>query len=182
MSQAYLVDYGIQNEQSDIRVHVCPAVRRVYCYPTLDGLKIIKRGNYRLVPAFQPGWDAPTAEGYLVPPGDIPNCVELKFRDLYWNHLAFQKKESTSIKGEKAVRLVKFMLRHGFLPLPTRSQVIEDKDMQVQGTDILVKAKHLNYKDLRIQVKCDFDGGRRDLGGTGNLFLQVRESNPFGMY
>ena len=39
-------------------------------------------------------------------------------------------------------------------------------------TDLLVTAS------LRIQVKCDYRGGPRELGGSGNLFLQTHECNP----
>lgn len=183
MNQASLVDYGIHTEQSDVRVHVCPAVRRVYVYPTASGVAVVMTGKYPLRQAYQPGWPEPTAEGYLVPPEDIPNCVELKFRDLVWDALAFDRAESTTNKGDKAVRLVKLMLKHGLLPLPSVpsvSRVVEEKNMQVEGTDILVHANQLRERDVRIQVKCDFYGGRRELGGTGNLFLQVRERNPFG--
>lgn len=182
MIPASLVEYGIQTEQSDVRVHVCPVVRRVYVYPTSSGVSVIASGSYRLVPAFQPGWPEPTAMGYLVPPDDIPNCVEVKFRDLAWNALAFRRDDDPTTKGNKAVRLVKSMLKHGLLPLPAESEVVDESDMQVSGTDILVKANQLRVQDIRIQVKCDFEGGRKELGGTGNLFLQVQEINPFGYH
>src|SRR5690606_40834141 len=76
-----LVEYGTQTERSDVRAHVCPAVRCVYVYPTASGVAVVMTGNYPLRQAYQPGWPEPTAEGYLVPPEDIPNCVELKFRE-----------------------------------------------------------------------------------------------------
>ncbi|MFA7463227.1 MAG: hypothetical protein WCY59_08810 [Anaerovoracaceae bacterium] len=177
-----LFDYGIQTEKSDIRTHVCPTVRRVYVYPTESGLIIIEKGNYPLVPGFQPGYAGPTSEGYLVPPDDIPYCVELKFRDGAWDHLKFRKEESTSEKGRKAVLLVKMMLKRGLLPIPTESEIVEERDIQISGTDIFVRANSLKERDVHIQVKCDFDGGRKELGGTGNLFLQVKEINPFGLY
>ncbi len=180
MNRTSLVEYGIQTEQSDVRAHVCPAVRRVYVYPTASGLSAVSAGKYPLRPAYQPGWPEPTAEGYLVPPEDIPNCVELRFRDRAWDALAFDRGESTTAKGDKAVRLVKSMLKQGLLPLPSESQVVEEMDMQVKGTDIFVRANQLRERDVRVQVKCDFNGGRKELGGTGNLFLQARERNPFG--
>jgi len=182
MPQPSLFEYGIQTEKSDIRTHVCPVVRRVYVYPTSSGLMVIESGCYPLVPGYQPGWSEPTAEGYLVPPDDIPCCVELKFRDTVWDHLSFRKDEATSEKGRKAVRLVKMMLKRGLLPIPTESEIVEERNIQISGTDIYVKANRLREKDVHIQVKCDFDGGRKELGGTGNLFLQVREINPFGLY
>ena len=182
MPQPSLFEYGIQTEKSDIRTHVCPVVRRVYVYPTSSGLMVIESGCYPLVPGYQPGWSEPTAEGYLVPPDDIPCCVELKFRNTVWDHLNFRKDEDTSEKGRKAVRLVKMMLKRGLLPIPTESEIVEERNIQISGTDIYVKANRLREKDVHIQVKCDFDGGRKELGGTGNLFLQVREINPFGLY
>ena len=182
MNQTSLVDYGIQNEESDIRVHVCPQIRRVYVYPTNCGVEAIETNVYRRVFGYQPGWDKPTSEGYLVPPDCIKNCVELMFRELAWNALNFKEDDTTSTKGDKAVTLVKSMLKRGLLPLPTESEVIDERDMQISGTDIFVKANCLKERDIRIQVKCDFKGGRKNLGGSGNLFLQVRESNPFGHY
>ncbi len=44
------------------------------------------------------------------------------------------------------------------------------------------RGQNLRHNDLHTQVKCDFDGGRKELGGTGNLFLQVKEANPFKLY
>lgn len=182
MNHASLVDYGIQTEQSDIRVHVCPAIRRVYVYPTESGLLVIKTGKYRLAFGYQPGWEEPTAKGYLVPPEDIPHCVEVMFRNIAWDTLKFCKDDSTSVKGGKALRLVKSMLKRGMLPLPAETEIISDKDIQISGTDIIVKSNQLRQDDIRIQVKCDFEGGRKELGGTGNLFLQVKEINPLGMF
>jgi hypothetical protein len=128
----------------------------------------------------KPTW--PRAGQLFVPPEDIPNCVELKFSGIAWDHLTFAKDDRTSVKGDKAVRLVKAMLKRGLLPLPAESEVVEEQDIQVAGTDIFVRGQNLRHNDLHTQVKCDFDGGRKELGGTGNLFLQVKEANPFKLY
>jgi len=48
----------------------------------------------------------------------------------------------------------------------------EQKDVQLRGTDILVAC------NKRIQVKCDYRSGKKP-NGTGNLFLQKSERNPF---
>jgi len=181
MTQMSLVDYGIQTEESDIRVHVCPLVRRVHVYPTAFGVKAIETGKYRQTHGYQPGWDKPTALGYLVPPTEISYCLELAFRDLTWDALDIRQDETTTSKGDKAVRLVKMMLKRGMIPFPTESEIISEKDMQITGTDIFVKANFLRAKDIRIQVKCDYKGGRRELGGSGYLFLQTKEHNPFGL-
>lgn len=165
-----LIDYGIQTEDSDLRVHVCPKAKRVYCYNTKDGLAAIKAKQYRKVPVFTSG--IKTAEGFVVPPADIPQCKELQPNINGWSSY-FLIDDTTSRKGDLAVRLVKSMIKSGDLPLTLNPQEITDLDMQISGTDILVTS------NIRIQVKCDFNGGRRELGGTGNLFLQVAECNPF---
>lgn len=177
-----LVEYGIQNEGSHVRVHVCPTVRRVYVFPTECGKMAIETLKYQKKHGFQPGYEGPTAEGYPVPPEDIERCVEICLRDTSWDSISFSLDDSTEEKGNKAVKLVKAMLRNGLLPLPAEGREVKDKDMQIQGTDILIKANSLYHEEIRVQVKCDYPGGRKELGGTGNLFLQVAECNPFGLH
>ncbi len=177
-----LWEYGIQNEGSHIRVHVCPNVKRVYVYPTECGNKAIKTGEHEKTKGFQTGYSTPTSEGYLVPPEAIERCIEIYLRNTAWENIGFLCSDNTSIKGEKAVRLVKAMLKEGLLPIPAEAMTIEDKDIQIQGTDILVKANKIYHEEIKIQVKCDYPGGRKTLGGTGHLFLQTAEANPFKLY
>lgn len=175
-----LVDYGIQNERSDIRVHVCPKVRRVYTYPTSCGIEAINTGKYRKKSGYQPGVEYATAEGYLIPPLDISRCVSLELPDLVWKWANFSKAETTTIKGMKATRLVSAMLIRGMLPIPALGEEARCRDLQISGTDIYVPLGALREKPIHIQVKCDYEGGAKELGGTGNLFLQVAECNPLG--
>lgn len=173
-----LFDRGIQNEQSDIRVHVCPVAKRVYVYPTACGVRATKTGNYPLRSGHQAGVDGSTAKGYLVPPFDIEKCVSLTFRLTAWNKVGFQPDDNTSVKGEKAVQLVKGMLKQGLFPIPFLGKEVTDKDTQIDGADIIVVLGGKDRRILRLQVKCDYRGGEEEFGGTGNLFLQISERNP----
>jgi hypothetical protein len=92
--------------------------------------------------------------------------------------MVFDEAADTSDKGRKAVELVAAMIRNGLFPLPYAvGQLDSDpaKDMQINGDDIIVD---LGANRVHIQVKCDFRGGDKALGGTGNLYLQVAERNP----
>lgn len=177
-----LVDYGIQNEGSHIRAHVCPTARRVYVYPTESGVEAVKSGQYRKEPGYQEGVTAPTALGYLVPPFDLRRCVALSFNGNVWDSLDLQKGSTTTQKGNTAVRLVVQMLKGGLFPISVPAYEITDKDLQIKGADVIVKGGSITKDDIVIQVKCDFDGGEKELGGTGNLYLQVAECNPLRRY
>ena len=88
-------------------------------------------------------------------------------------HTYFNGNDTTSRKGELATRLTKKLIEMGELRLKLNPVEINDLDMQISGTDILIRA------DIKIQVKCDFNGGSKEFGGTGNLFLQIADCNPF---
>jgi len=60
-----LFDYGIHGEDSHVRVHVCPAVKRIYVYPTTKGIEAL--GNGKKAYGYQPGVDGPTAKGHRLP-------------------------------------------------------------------------------------------------------------------
>jgi len=166
-----LVSYGIQTEVSDIRVHVSVATRRAYVYPTSSGLAAVQSGKYRKRPAFT--GNIITAEGYLIPPDDIEGCKSVRIPDDVMDRLQFSEYESTTIKGEKAIEVTKELIKRGLIPITLTVQDVTDEDMQVLGADIIVKAR------LKFQVKCDWRAGPREYGGTGNLYLQVAECNPF---
>lgn len=169
-----LVDYGIQNEESDIRAHVCVNTKKVYVFPTSSGQRTIDRGIYKKVPVHTKG--ITTATGYLVPPDDIDGLEIVDIPNDWMNKVNFKLDESTTRKGNKAVAIVKGLIKHGMFPLGLESKEITDMDMQIKGLDIVID------KMPTIQVKCDYKGGHRHFGGTGNLFLQVSECNPFGQY
>ena len=80
LEERELVDYGIQNDESQFRVHICFNARNVYVYPTQEAKNFLEENkeSYRCVPAYQPGYKKPTAMGYLVPINDIPFCDEIE--------------------------------------------------------------------------------------------------------
>jgi len=175
-----LVEYGIQTEQSDLRAHVCVNARQVYVYPTKKGIEAINTGNFRKMPASQPGAAFPTAEGFLVPPNLIWGCIPINAAWAMERVGIIDYSASTSLKGDWAVMVVRHLLSKGWFPMWGTSEVISELDIQIKGIDLIVTSK------ARIQVKCDYEGGTPKRVGrlgervTGNLFLQTAECNPFG--
>ncbi|MBU1067002.1 hypothetical protein KKE60_04415, partial [Patescibacteria group bacterium] len=165
-----LVEYGIFNEGSLLRAHVCVASRVVYVFETGKVVELIRSGNYRNVPVYT--GDIVTATGYLVPPMDIPGCFEVHVPVKWWGKVGFREDENTTIKGNKAVAVVKGLLKNGLFPLKVNPKEIKGQELQIKGLDIYVHLKTL------IQVKCDYNGGEN---GTGNLFIQDKECNPYRM-
>jgi hypothetical protein len=173
-SMTDLVAYGIQDEKADLRAHVCVVARCVYTYPTFRAREQITKRKYLLKPAYQNG--IKTAEGYLVPPDDIPGCRPSRLSDLYWDTYCITEDMDTREKGERAAQLVADALRAGRIAFPLYPRVVREYDLQLIGFDIVANA------NISIQVKCDFKGGHRHLGGTGNLYIQVAEANPHKLY
>lgn len=169
-----LIPYGIQEELSDVRAHVCVVIQRVYVYPTQAVRDLLNRIHFPKGKAFQNG--QLTAEGYLVPPAKIPRIRQFELPDHYWHSCPIRQEMSTSEKGRLAVRLVRMGLDDLRITLPIQPRVIDDLDLQIEGVDIIATL------DARIQVKCDFDGGPKSLGGSGNLFIQTAEANPYSRH
>lgn len=165
-----LVEYGLPTEDSDIRAHVSVVAGKVYVFPTKPAAELCKNGKYPSKLAYQPGVSYATARGYVVPWMDIPNIVPVA-ASRFIGEQNFRESDSTSAKGEKAANVVEKLIRLGWFPLPVMPIVSEDTEIQRKGIDIIVEGT------WRIQVKCDYRAGE---GGTGNLYLQIAERNPFG--
>jgi len=103
-----LVEYGIQSEQSDCRVHVCPKVRHVYIYSTSHGIDAIQSGSFEERSAYTK--NVKTAVGFLVPPSAL-NCFEVIPSGDIWKRVDFCETDSPAEKGDKAVEVVKHILR-----------------------------------------------------------------------
>ncbi len=173
-----LVNYGIQNEESHIRAHVCPRVKRIYVFPTASGIEALKAGEFKV--AYQPGVEGHTGEGKAVPIWRIKRMVSLELNPRTWQIYEFSQDMSTSEKGALAVRLVKALIETALFPLPIGGGNAADalaQSVEVAGTDIIVT---IGASHCRVQVKCDWSGGDAVLGGTGNVFLQTAERNPLG--
>ena len=168
-----LIEYGIQNEESDIRIHVCFGVGRIYSYETVHGADTIRNGRYREIPVWQKGIN--TATGYAVPIDDLEHN-SIKIPDELMKEDPGDVSDLNA-KGCAAVDVVRKMLIMGMIPLPHIAKEVCEKDLQLSGCDIITISH-----ELRIQVKCDYKGGDKHLGGTGNLFLQTKECNPFGIH
>lgn len=165
-----LIEYGIQTEESDLRAHVCPKVQRIYVYPTANALRVIGARRYRIAHAYQ--GKVQTAAGYLVPPRDIPRCREYAPPLWIWERHQITKDMSTSERGERALKVFMEAVQRGYVALPLSQAVVRDFQQQISGIDVAIRM------DVRVQVKCDYAGGPKAYGGTGNLFLQIAERNP----
>jgi hypothetical protein len=170
-----LHEYGIAQEQSDIRAHVSLPGRRITVYRTADMVALLAANEYTEKPGHQPGVDHETAKGRLVPLDDIQPQYVLrsdKFPWGRWNHDRMGCKE----KGDMAVTCVKAAIVANLFPLWVCGRVNGDRELDIQGTDIIVSAKR------KIQVKYDYGAYPKQDGGTGNLYIQTHECNPLKIH
>ena len=172
---ARLFEYGIHNEASNIRAHVAPLSCRVFVFPTACGIRAMKGTQKRN--AFQPGIAYPTALGHLVKPSAIEGLKSIPIAE--WRFKDFTEDLTTTEKGDRAVRIIEEMLKAGAFPLWVEGEFIKDTQIQISGTDVLVKGQ------WKIEVKCDFRASEKPKHPnprcTGNLFLQIAECNPLNM-
>ncbi len=165
---SHLYQYGIEEEESDIRAHVTD--RHILVFKTDVVYDLINSGKYKQRPAYQQNYDKPTALGYLIPYKDIPDIRMLKFYS--WNEWSlFDKSWTTAEKGKWAIRCVVELLRIGHFPIWIEAEQTTDTNIDIRGTDILI------YMNHKIQVKCDYPAI-----STGNLYIQTHESNPFKLH
>ncbi|NJM55096.1 MAG: hypothetical protein HC841_03500 [Verrucomicrobiae bacterium] len=158
-----LIAYGIQSESSDFRVHVCPVVRRIYSYPTAMA-RVILPGGYRLASVRIDGHL--TARGYLVPVEAVPELQTHVLPDIWWRYRPILPSMTTQQKGDIATRMVIAALNRGLMHIPVEAEEVTDLAEQIGGIDVRVRC------NLRVQVKCDYSGGHKDLGGSGHLFCR----------
>jgi hypothetical protein len=96
-----LIEHGIQTEQSDIRVHVSVEGQCVYVFHTSDAVSVLKKAprTYTRMPIFSHFRAAriQTADGYLVPPGDIHSCRRVFVPDDIFAAADFDQKDMTSV-------------------------------------------------------------------------------------
>jgi len=167
-----LVDYGIQKENSDYRAHVCVVAREVVIFPTRKMAEVV--GRFKATQARTGA--LVTSRGAKVPVTDIPGVQIVHVSDAVMQHANFKETDTTSAKGEKAVLLVRYLLKHGRIALPMNVVEVDEGTLQIFGTDILVEL------NASMQVKCDYRGGERNRGGTGNLYIETAECNPYGAH
>lgn len=169
-----LVDYGAQNETSDYRIHVAYNAMRVYVFPTESARSIISRNRQSGIEPKQVYTDQIiTASGYTVAISHIAGLQEVIIPPDIWHKHPIRKNMLTTTKGLLATEIVVDLLKRNMIPLPVKIDMADDKSIQISGTDILINSS------LRLQVKCDLPGGDKRYGGTGNLFIQIAECNPY---
>lgn len=164
-----LYDYGIQNEESDLRAHVSVCNATVYVFPTESGRAAISSGAVKGKPAYT--GQTITAFGYPTPLRTISKLQSIKIPRWLFEQQNFMQSDTTSEKGRKAVNIVKEMLTRGLISISLNPTEITEKSLQIKGTDIHVTA------NCKIQVKCDWRAGE-----TGNVYLQVAERNLYKQF
>ena len=170
-----LVDYGIHNEASDIRIHVARLAKKLYIFRTVYGLAAIDLGNYRIGYVRRNG--GIVGEGYLVPPGDIMFISEVSIPDHVLEKYPLHAKQGQeSEKGEQGEKIVQDMSDLGILIGPLIYDREKSVKVQISGIDGRGRA------NLAIQVKYDEQAGKGHDDCTGNLFLQRAERNPEGKH
>mgnify|MGYP001008616200 CR=1 FL=1 len=163
-----MINYGIQNEECDLRAHVSVCNATVYLFtPEAARNAINEHPEVRARNAYQSGVNFATANGYPMPLKYISGLRSMKIPQYIFENACFLQSDNTSMKGNKAVYVVKEMLKLNLIPFIFSIEEVKDRTMQIQGTDILVSAKY------RIQIKCDWR-----IGETGNIYLQTQERNP----
>lgn len=172
LGNTQLVEYGIKDEIEtvDLRFHVGVVVKKVFVFEPKQALEAMNTGKYKNVPVYT--GEIKTATGYLIPYTDIQGCKMFDIPPLLLNDAGFSDWDNTTIKGKKAEQLIRKMISRGLIPTILFTVPADDEELQLNGTDIIPK-----YAES-IQVKCDWKAGPRELGGSGNLFIQDRECNP----
>jgi hypothetical protein len=170
-----LYKHGIEEDESTYRIHVGFQAKAIYVFLTENGRKAADVSRQEKL-AGQPGVNYKTAKGKAVPWQKIEGCAEIPIPLDILSQVDCHQYNSTSIKGQKAVQVVKEMFLRGLIPLSFCVSEVTEQDLQVRGLDIVVESS------VTIQIKCDYRCGSRHLGGTGNIFLQTHECNPLNMY
>lgn len=170
-----LVEHGIQTCESEYIIHVCPKPGKIYIYASSVGLDAVESGLYPIKSV----WTrlpnkmlCETAQGYPVPWEHLENIRYIDIPNDLLEYHSHVKNAPTSRKGRWAEWVVKEMMGRGLLTFKN-IEAVNDVEMQIRGIDI--QAYTPTY-----QVKYDGPGGHREFGGSGNLFLQIRECNPLG--
>lgn len=166
-----MTEYGINEDTSAMRVHVCPKARKLYVFPTESGRSAVTSKSQ--VNGFQPGIEYATARGTLVCPTSI-SSVRIVFMDTA-DALKYCEEWPTDRKGKWAEDLVADYLEAGRIPLPFSAKTCRDVRLQFAGKDMIASGS------FTIQVKCDGPGGI-GYGASGKLFLQTHELNPLNKH
>jgi hypothetical protein len=170
-----LVDYGIMQENSDYRVHVGYKSQHIYIFPTKSAVCLLSNNHNLKLRTVTTG-EIVTAKGYAVPISLIDGINDILIPHNIYTNYPIAVGSTTSYMGTQATAITVEMLKCGLIPLPLETQIINEKSLQISGTDIIV------HSTIKLQVKCDYRAGHKKHGGTGNVFIQVQEANPYKLY
>ena len=171
-----LIEYGIQTENSNYRAHVGYKTQHIFVFPTQNGQKEVAKYSNQSKRTVSIDGKIITAKGYPIPINSIDSMQSIFIPHDVYQKYAIYPDMSTTTKGQLAVQIIFEMLNRMLIPLPVNINIKNKKAIQIKGTDIIISSK------LRIQVKCDFNAGDKKFGGTGNVFLQTDECNPYKLY
>lgn len=147
------------------------------CTPTKSGKAYVaEQRKLGVQPREIKTGDIVTAKGYLAPLSHISGVSEIVITPDLYRKYVIRNELPTGIKGTLAVEIVGGLLKKNLIPLPVQFKTIDDLVLQLKGTDIFINSS------LHLQVKCDWRAGRKEYGGTGNLFLQTDECNPYKQF
>ena len=168
-----LVEYGIQKEQSDIRVHVGFESEYIAIFETEKARQAIKEYDPYIAPTYVNG--VKTAEGWLVRPEQIEGMKKFKMPDIR-KRFGFDKAgKSTSKKGQCAVDVVRYIVEQGKFPYDVvHFEETPELEYQYKGIDGILTTK--SGRKLFVEIKAD---GK---GCAPFLYVQKSESNAQKQY
>lgn len=160
-----MIKHGIEDEHSDIRVHV---FSNMACVFETQKMRDYLQSSRSLIQASASteirGTKIKTSHGILVPVSKCEFICEVVTGEAA---PVFGASDHTE-KGRWAAGVVALMARRGILPLFIRDASESwERSVQLEGTDVIVQERFL------IQTKCDLR-----ISETGNLFIQTHEINP----
>lgn len=174
-----LIKYGIEEEQSNYRIHVCGIFNIAYSFNSESMIDFINANNFSSRDVYSYG--VVTAKGFLVPLKKSIQVGIVKEHILpsyIWSNCPDSSERN---KGIWAVGVARKSIENNIVTFESsiKTQEIHTLVEQINGKDILV----VNNK-ISVQVKCDLRACFKNhhQKGTGNLFIQTHECNPTKQY
>lgn len=171
-----LVKYGIEEENTDYRIHVCGLTNICYVFETKKMIDYLKITKQKLREIEVKTYGVVTAKGYLVSIADFLNLgigKEYFLPSYIWKSIGSNECEKN--KGIWAVGIAKRAIEHNVIFFKYIVKEESNVVKQIQGQDLLIV-----NNEIKAQVKCDYRACLKanNSFGTGNLFIQTWECNP----
>jgi len=178
MSNTELCKYGIFNYNATHCIHVGFKTAMLFVYDTEQMIAHINYKKdefqpYQKAPAFQKSIQ--TADGFLVP-YDLFFINAINIHSIMVHYPDNEKLIDESTKSKMSINIIKTALQNNMVNFQLKAREVTDKEKQIEGQDIII------VNNIIIQVKCDWYAGPKEKGGTGNLYVQTHECNPFNKH